>query len=254
MNAPSTLTQPFTKAQALRFGALICSPMIVGGIPFGIIFGTLANNYGLPLWVIILMSSVVFAGSAQLVVLGLLAIGAPLIVIIATTFIVNLRHILYAADLLKYVRHLSLTWRAGLAFLLVDEVYAALRTHYQTGKLNEQTGHYAYLGAGLFFYLCWNLCTLLGVVAGQAIPQLGDWGLEFAMVVTFISIICPYLKSSPYWAVLIVSGLSSLLFNDMPNNLGLLCAVLLGLAAGFICTSLFIKKGNPQQPSNQSTL
>ena len=99
------------RQKIMKKGMVASLPMIVGGIPFGILFGSLAMSNGLSPWFAIAMSSIVFAGSAQFVALGLILMDAPLWVIISTTFIVNLRHILYAADLVKFIKHLPLRWR-----------------------------------------------------------------------------------------------------------------------------------------------
>ncbi|WP_020394503.1 AzlC family ABC transporter permease [Thiolinea disciformis] len=222
------------KWPAMRFGALVSLPMIIGNMPFGFIFGSLAVSQGLPLWVPMAMSFFVFAGSAQFVAIGLLAAGAPLWVIISTTFIVNLRHLLYAADFMKYVRHLSLKWRALMAFGLIDETYAAVTPYYQNGRLHLEVGHWAYLGSFLAFYTIWNVTTFLGVVAGKYIPNMSQWGLEFAMVATFLGIITPYLRSLPYWTVFLVSGGLAVVLYNLPNNLGMLIAALLGVAAGLL--------------------
>lgn len=227
-----TSSASLTKGQALRFGALVSLPMIIGNMPFGFIFGSLAISQGLPLWLPLAMSLWVFAGSAQFVAIGLLAAHAPLWVIISTTFIVNLRHLLYAADLIKYVRHLSLPWRAVMAFGLIDETYASVKPYYESGKLNPEIGHWAYLGSFLSFYAMWNITTFIGAVAGSYIPNMSNWGLEFAMVATFLGIITPYLRNIPYWTVFLVAGGMSLILYDLPNNLGMLLAALLGVAAG----------------------
>jgi 4-azaleucine resistance transporter AzlC len=241
MNQVSNKTDKNTELapkQAFWFGVMVCIPMIIGGIPFGLIFGTLATSYGLEPWVPMLMSLLVFAGSSQFVVLGLLMAGATLPVIIFTTFIVNLRHLLYAADLVKYIRHLSLPWRLVLGFGLIDEVYAATRPHYDSGKLSLSTGHYAYFGSFLSYYIVWNVSTALGIAAGEFIPELSNWGLEFAMVATFIGIIAPYLNNFAYWSVFVVSGVSAIVLVNLPNNLGMLSAALLGLLAGIISSKL----------------
>lgn len=220
------------KWEAMRFGALISVPMMLGNVPFGMIFGSLAVSQGLDPWVPIAMSLIVFAGSSQFVALGLLAAGAPIWVIISTTFIVNLRHLLYSADYMKYVRHLSMPWRAVLAFGLTDETYAATKPYFVNGKLDENTGKWVYLGSFLAFYSMWNITTLIGVVAGELIPGMSQWGLEFAMVATFLGIITTYLHKAPYWATFAVAGSAALLLYNLPNNLGMLIAALLGVAAG----------------------
>nr|HPQ97655.1 AzlC family ABC transporter permease [Thiolinea sp.] len=166
--------------------------------------------------------------------LGLMAAGAPVWVIISTTLIVNLRHLLYAADFIKYVRHLPMGWRALLAFGLIDEVYAAVRPHYESGRLDAESGKWAYFGAIASFYLMWNTCTLIGIVAGEMIPDMSSWGLEFAMVATFIGIITPYLRRLPYWSAFLTAGTLALVLHGLPNNLGMLLAALAGVGAGVL--------------------
>ncbi|WP_298609213.1 AzlC family ABC transporter permease [uncultured Thiothrix sp.] len=221
-----------TKWEAMRFGALVSVPMMLGNLPFGMIFGSLAVSQGLDPWVPIAMSLIVFAGSAQFVALGLFAVSTPILIIIFTTFIVNLRHLLYSADYMKYVKHLPMAWRAVLAFGLTDETYAATKPYFVNGKLDETTGHWAYLGSVVAFYTMWNLTTIIGVVAGELIPGMSEWGLEFAMVATFLGIITTYLRNSAYWISFVVAGTAALFLYKLPNNLGMLLAALLGVLAG----------------------
>lgn len=221
-----------TQWEAMRFGALVSIPMMLGNVPFGMIFGSLAVSQGLEPWVPIAMSLIIFAGSSQFVALGLFAAGAPIVVIVFTTFIVNLRHLLYSADYMKYVKHLPMPWRAILAFGLTDETYAATKPYFVNGKLDENTGHWAYLGSMLAFYTMWNVTTIIGVVAGELIPGMSEWGLEFAMVATFLGIITTYLRNTAYWATFAVAGSAALLLYNLPNNLGMLIAALFGVMAG----------------------
>ena len=72
-------------------------PILLGVSPFGMIYGVLALSAGLPAALAFAMSWVVFAGSAQFVGAQLIGAGAPGIVILVTTFIVNLRNVLYSA-------------------------------------------------------------------------------------------------------------------------------------------------------------
>ena len=81
-------------------------PLLVGAMPFGIIYGTLAASAGLSALQAIGMSLLVFAGSAQFIALSLLSGGAGMAVVLLTTLVVNLRHALYSATLQPFVRHL----------------------------------------------------------------------------------------------------------------------------------------------------
>ena len=95
-------------------GARDTIPLLIGAFPFGLIYGTLAMSAGLSVAAAFAMSLFVFAGSAQFIAVGLFALGAAPPVIIVTTFIVNLRHLLYAANLLPFLGGLSRRWRLAL--------------------------------------------------------------------------------------------------------------------------------------------
>src|SRR5437016_9044259 len=112
-------------------GAKAEVPVLFGVVPFGLIYGALALEAGIPPGAALAMSSVVLAGSAQFVGTQLFAAGAPGALIILTTFIVNLRHMLYSASVAPYLSRLGLRWKMLLAYLLTDEAYAMTITHYQ---------------------------------------------------------------------------------------------------------------------------
>ena len=121
-----------------------------------------------------------------------------------------------------------------MGFGLTDETYAAVRPLYGSGEICERAGYYTYLGSFLSFYLMWNITTALGVIFGELIPSMSEWGLEFAMVATFISIITPYLKTYPFWLAMVTAGGTSILLVSLPNNLGLLVSAMAGVAVGYL--------------------
>ncbi|WP_254682370.1 hypothetical protein [Marinomonas sp. FW-1] len=81
------------------------------------------------------------------------------------------------------------------------------------------------------------MTTILGVLSGELIPGMSEWGLEFAMVATFIGIITPYLKHKAFWLCLLSAGASSIILFDLPNNLGLLVSAIIGVVMGFVSDS-----------------
>lgn len=209
-------------------------PMLIGALPFGIVFGTLAVSSGLSISATLAMSALVFAGSAQFVAASLVASGAGLVVILLTTLIVNLRHALYSASLLPYVRHLPQRWRIGLAFGLTDESFAVVHRHYLLGKTPLDHKHWYFFGSCLAMYSTWLTCTIIGVVLGQALPGMAGWGLEFAMIATFIGIVVPSLRNRPMILAALVAGATAVLAHGLPYQLGLMLAALFGVAAGVI--------------------
>jgi 4-azaleucine resistance transporter AzlC len=212
-------------------GAKDTFPLIVGAIPFGIIFGALAVNSGISPAGTLAMSAFVFAGSAQFIAAGLVASGVSTGLIILTTFVVNLRHMLYSASLAPHMKHLPQRWLLPLGFWLTDESFAVVITRYSRAD-RSPFKHWYFLGSAVAMYSNWQLCTYIGLRAGQAIPDPGRWGLEFAMVVTFIGMIVPFLRGKPEVVAALVAGGTALAANGLPNRMGLMVGALLGVAAG----------------------
>ena len=125
-------------------------PILVGVVPFGMIYGILALSAGVDAVAAQAMSAIIFAGSAQFMTVQLAGIGAPAVVMIITGFVINLRHALYSASVAPYVRHLNPAWKGILAYLLTDEAYAVTITHYQReGDQNHQALVFPRRGAGI---------------------------------------------------------------------------------------------------------
>lgn len=227
----------FSRSRPQEFwtGARDIIPLIVGAIPFCIIFGTLATSNGLSAGATLAMSTFVFAGSSQFIAAGMVATNTGWLLIVLTTFVVNLRHLLYAVSLVQYVKELSQWWKVPLAFLLTDESFAVAIRRYEAGiKADEKSPfqHWYFFGAAIAMYVNWQLCTFLGITLGQMIPDATGWGLDFAMSVTFIGIIVPYLKNKPMVISVIVAGFVAVATASLPNKLGLMLAALAGISAG----------------------
>lgn len=220
-----------TRLSSLAAGARDTLPMLVGAAPFGMIFGALVSVGPLAAWQGQLMSMSVYAGSSQFIAVGLVASHAGMLVIWLTTFIVNLRHMLYAATLLPHVARLPARWRWTLGFLLTDETFAVMNGYYSRHK-EAPLGHWYFLGSGLAMYANWQFWTLIGLLFGAVFPQLQSLGLDFAMVATFIGIIVPQLTRLPHLAAAIAAGMFAYLLKDLPYKLGLMSAVLIGVTAG----------------------
>lgn len=242
-HSESELSASHNRSTEFIAGAKATLPLIVGAIPFGIIFGTLAEPSGLSTLGALAMSLIVFAGSSQFIALGLLSAGAALPVIIATTFIVNLRHMLYAANLVPKIRHLPQKWRALMAFGLTDETFAAVSNRYLLQD-DVRYAHWFYLGSFVAMYSNWVLCTALGVGLGELFPDMTEWGLDFAMSVTFIGMVIPHLKDKPMWGAVIVAGVMAIATISMPHKLGLIVAAVCGIAVGFSLQMILKRQAN----------
>lgn len=222
---------------ALLAGVKDTIPLIVGAIPFGIIFGALGVTILSPGGTLG-MSAFVFAGSAQFIAVGMVGGGIALPVIIVTTLVVNLRHMLYSASLGPYVKHLRQRWLIPLGFMLTDETYLVVIRRYQEG-LAVPLRLWYFLGSAAAMYINWQISTLVGVIAGQWIKDPQSWGLDFALYVTFIGMTVPAMKNRSSVVSVVVAGVVAVAANGLPNKLGLILAALAGVAAGMIAKSLF---------------
>lgn len=241
----SDVPAPTRRAEFLA-GVRVTIPLAVGAAPFAIIFGALAIASGISPLGAAGMSLFVFAGSSQFIATGLVSGGVSVAIIIFTTLIVNLRHALYSATLAPYMKGLAQRWMLPLAFWLTDESFVVVIARYSKGDASPYK-HWFYFGSALLMYTNWQFWTIVGIVAGQSIPNLESWGLDFAMTVTFTGMLIPQIKSRPLLLAVIVAGVCAVLFNGMPNKLGLLIAALAGVAAGVIAEAN-IKEVPSSQP------
>ncbi len=217
-------------------------PLVVGAIPFGIIFGAFSVSAGISPAGTIGMSLFVFAGASQFIAANLFASGTGLAVIVLTTFIVNIRHALYSTTLGPHMTHLSHRWLLPLGFWLTDETFVVTANHYNQSE-DGSNKHWYFFGSALFMYINWQLCTVIGVVAGQAIPDPLSWGLDFAMSVTFIGVVVPTVVNKPMALTVVVAGVTAVLANTLPNKLGLMAGAMLGVGAGMLIESFQSRKG-----------
>lgn len=207
------------------------APILLGVAPFGVIFGALAVAAGLPTLAAQAMSSVIFAGSAQFIAAQLLGAGASGVVIALVVFVVNLRHALYSASIAPHVQHLGPAWKGLLAYLLTDEAYAVVITHYN--KPDDATRkHWYFLGAGLTLWISWQISTALGILLGARIPD--DWPLAFMLPLTFIALVVPSLNSRSMIVAAVSAGITGYLTAGFPLKTGLLLAAVVGITAGML--------------------
>lgn len=214
-------------------------PILLGTSPFGMIYGIIAYEAGLPFSVALAMSLVVFAGSSQFIAAQLFATGATGVVIVLTTFVVNLRHMLYSASVAPYVRHLSPAWKWLLAFLLTDEAYAVTISRYRQEPVEAARGrmaHWFFLGAGLTLWVSWQLSSAAGFVLGAEIPS--SWSLDFALPLTFIALLVPTLHDRPAVVAALAAGTVAVVTRGWPYNLGLSAAIVAGIGAGLLVERL----------------
>jgi len=174
----------FTLLGALR-GARRTLPICAGDFAVGAAFGVLAHHTGLSVGEAVLMSALVFAGTVQFVALTLWAAPLPVVALILTTLIVNIRHVLMGATLRPWFRHLTALKAYGSVFFMVDESWAVTIAELRTG-----TSDMAFLiGSGGALFLTWVSSTLLGAAAGALLPVSVQVALGFAFTAVFVALL-----------------------------------------------------------------
>ncbi|HEU0004237.1 MAG TPA: AzlC family ABC transporter permease [Ktedonobacteraceae bacterium] len=218
-------------------------PILLGVLPFGLIYGVSARSAGLPVLAAQAMSFIVFAGSAQFVTVQLISAGVPVSIVILTACLLNLRHALYSASIAPYVKRLPRRWKMLLAYVLTDEAYAVTITHYRqsdgagirsVASNNDARfvtpKHWYFLGAGLTLWIVWQISTAVGILLGANVPT--SWSLDFTLPLTFIALVVPALKTRAEWIAAGTAGIIAVLAVGLPLNLGLLVATFTGMAIG----------------------
>ncbi|CZF80576.1 AzlC family ABC transporter permease [Grimontia marina] len=209
-------------------------PLSVAVIPWGVLCGSLGVQMGLTPLQAQAMSLFVFAGAAQLSGVTMMGVGVPGSTLFGTTFVISARHLLYSVNFRQYIRQLPLRWRVTLGFLLTDEMYALCAANIErTGEFDK---HYA-LFSGAFFYFCWNLATLLGVLGGTQFENIEELGLEFAIAATFLALVIPTIKDIPVLVCVLVSFAVMTTLTLAGYGNALIAAAITGMIAGFVSES-----------------
>jgi 4-azaleucine resistance transporter AzlC len=212
-------------------GARAELPILLGVAPFGMIYGILALGAGLSPLAAQAMSAIVFAGSAQFMLVQLVGMGTPALVMVLTGFVINLRHALYSASVSPHTLGLNPVWKGLLSYLLTDEAYAVAILHYNADS-PPANKHWYFFGAGLTLWTGWQISTALGIFLGEQIPD--SWGLDFTLALTFIALVFPVIRDRPTVFAALAAGLTAILAAELPYNLGLLTAALVGILAGLL--------------------
>lgn len=227
-NSPTDTPSP----RAEFFGGVRAElPLLLGVVPFGMIFGVLGLAAGLPGWAVVVSSSLIFGGASQVVFAQLWGAATPPAVTVATIGIVNLRHLLYSAAVADYLRGLPWRWKLLLAYLLTDEAFAAALPRLRDGPVTPHR-HLFLLGTGFTLWAGWQLSTLAGVLLGAAIPA--AWSLDFSIALTFIALLVLAVHRRSDAGAALVAAAVVLPAMALPHKLGLLVATLAGIIAGLV--------------------
>jgi predicted branched-subunit amino acid permease len=206
-------------------------PFLIVVGPFGLLFGVVAREAGFDVLAVMSFSVLVIAGAAQFTAVQLMVDGAPTLVVILAALAVNLRTAMYSAALTPHLGAASLRVRALAAYLIVDQTFASAVAEYDRRPAMTLAEKLAFFfGTAAPVVPVWYGATLTGALAGRAIPP--EYGIDFAVPITFIAIVAPMLRTPAQLVAALVSGTAALALSWVPWNGGLLVAAALAMMAG----------------------
>ena len=223
-----TVTIPSPREELIA-GAREVAPVLLGTVPFGFVAGVAAISVGLTPLQGIALSVLSFSGIAQLITCQLIAAGSPVIVTVLAASVVSLRLMMYSAAVSPHLAHLARRWRVVLAFLMTDQSFATTVQRFSEPG-DRRFRHWHVLGLSLTLYVSWQAAVLVGVVFGAQIPV--SWSLDFAVVLTFIALLVPAVRTRADLAAAVVAAAVALFAAGLPYRLALVVAAIAGIAAG----------------------
>ncbi|MGM0124512.1 azaleucine resistance protein AzlC [Enterococcus sp. AZ194] len=221
-----------------REGVEACLPTVLGYLGIGLAAGVVGKSVGLSVFSILMMSVFIYAGSAQFIICGMIAIQAPVASIVFTAFLVNLRHFLMSMSVAPHFKQANLWESIGIGTLLTDESYGVLATE----LAKKQTISVAWMnGLNVMAYLTWIVATIIGGLIGEYIPSAEKFGLDFALIAMFIGLFVlqvdlPIRKRTRQTIVVLVSVCVSLylMMAVLSPELSVLIATLFGCFVGVV--------------------
>ena len=219
-------------------------PTVFGYLGIATAFGVIARASGFSTITVILMSVIIYAGSAQFTTVSMLAAGSPIASIVFATFMVNSRMILMSTTVAPYFKKDSLGKGMLIGTLLTDESFAlAMNKHnYTNGKMNFSW----FNTENIISYLTWVIATMIGVLLGNFIEDPKKLGLDFANVAMFIGLLYLQIKSDKdlnkllqVIVVLLTLVLTYISTIILPASLVIIAVTLIGCTLGMVIKHVF---------------
>jgi 4-azaleucine resistance transporter AzlC len=208
-------------------------PIVLGAVPFGVLFGAVAAQAGFGATNTMLMSLIVYSGAVQLVGLNMIVAGSPWPLIAFASFVVNARHLFYSAALTPHVRRLPIRWRVLLSYGMTDQIYVLAERRYHTRDGSAEK-HWYLLGSSAVLFVAWLGSTYIGFAFGDALHAVDGLGLDFAIYATLVALAAPSIGDARSVTVGLAAGLVALLLAPLPYQAGVLIAVVIGTRVGVL--------------------
>ncbi len=221
----------YSKSKTFSKGIIDVLPLMIPVVPFGIIFGAIGIELGFGPYLTYATSIIIFSGASQIVILQLISAGASTLVAITSSSFISTRHLLYGAVVSQHLSHLSIYWKIGLSYVLTDQAFAVSNEYFKKNNENKFK-HYHLVGSGFTLWFIWQFTTIIGIVLGSIVPD--ELGLTFTIPLTFLALLVNFLRNIDHIIVIILSGLTSIIFFDAPFKSYIIISSIVALLGALI--------------------
>lgn len=206
-------------------------PFIFVAAPFALLFGVIATDAGLTVGQAMGFSVLVIAGASQFAAVQMITENAGIAFVLLAALAVNLRMAMYSASLVPYLGAAPMWQRALISYLNFDQTYITSVARFETRpEMTVSERAFYFLGTATPITPLWVIMTLVGILAGTAIPD--AWALDFIMPIMFLAMVAPMLKSIAHVAAAMASIIVALVLSGMPSGTGLLVAAAVAMLTG----------------------
>jgi predicted branched-subunit amino acid permease len=210
---------------------------------WGLLTGVAMVKSGLPLALALLMSAIVFAGSAQLAVLPLLVTGAPLWVVWATALCVNLRFIVFSAGWRPYFAHLPFWQRVRLGYFTADLNFVIFMRRFPEARPAPEQLPYFWGGMAMN-WTSWQVPSLAGILLAERIPT--SWGLGFAGTLALLGLLYSLVADRATLVAAIVAGVAAVAAYSLPLKLNIVVAIAAAVVVGLLIDHTSPRRVQPE--------
>ncbi|HYD79487.1 MAG TPA: AzlC family ABC transporter permease [Paucimonas sp.] len=231
-----------SERHAFREGMKIAAPTLPGIFAWGMVTGMAMVKSGLTIWQALGMTFIVFAGSAQLASLPLIAADASIWVVFLTALVVNLRFVIFAAAIGPHFAHLPWYKRLWYGYFNADITIGLFPRRFPAETLDKPEGKVGFFtGIGYPNWCAWQGGSVAGILLASQIPQ--SWGIGYAGTLALLCITIPLVINKAALAGVVVASAVAVAAAGLPYRLGLLLAVIVGMAAAMAVDMIIDRTG-----------
>lgn len=235
---------PMARHPEFARGAKDMVGISLGIAAWGLVTGVAMVKSGLGIPLAVFMSLVVFAGSAQLAALPLIASGAPVWVVWATALCINLRFVIFSAAWRPYFGALPLKERLKLGYFCADLNYVAFMRRWPEPRPDPGQVPY-FMGGVAVNWTSWQVASMAGIFLAHSVPT--EWGIGFAGTVALLGMVYSMLATRADWVAAAVAACAAVASFALPFKLNIVVAIAAAVAIGLVMDHAAPRKPDPEE-------